>query len=47
MVKETVYGKNRKWIKTYKDGERDGLWVYFNEDGTLESTETWEDGVKQ
>ena len=27
-----------------KDGKRDGLWEYFNTDGTLEKTETYKDG---
>ena len=26
---------------------RDGLWEYFNEDGSLEKTVTWKNGVKQ
>jgi len=30
-----------------KDGKEDGLWEFFNEDGSLERTETWIDGVKQ
>ena len=31
----------------FKDGELDGLWEYFNEDGSLKKTETWKNGVKQ
>ena len=27
----------------YKDGSRDGLWEYFNEDGALLRTETYND----
>ena len=26
---------------------RDGLWEYFNEDGSLTQTETYKNGVKQ
>ena len=29
-----------------KDGKQDGLLEYFNEDGSLEKTETYKDGVK-
>ena len=29
----------------YKDGKKDGLWEFFNEDGTLQKTETYKNGV--
>jgi|TARA_B100000768_G_C10935626_1_gene231483 antitoxin component YwqK of YwqJK toxin-antitoxin module len=28
-----------------KDGKEDGLWKFFNEDGTLKDTKTYKDGV--
>ena len=30
----------------YKDGKKDGVWVNFNQDGSLEKTETWKDDEK-
>ena len=30
----------------YKDGKKDGVWVNFNQDGSLKKTETWKDGEK-
>ena len=30
----------------YKDGSRDGLWEYFNEDASLLRTETLKEGKK-
>ena len=30
----------------YKDGKKDGIWDYFNEDGSRKKTETWKDGKK-
>jgi uncharacterized protein len=32
---------------TYKDNKEDGIWEYFNEDGSLQRTETYKNGVKQ
>ena len=31
----------------YKDGKLDGLWEYFNEDGSLKKTDTYKNGLKQ
>ena len=31
---------------SFKNEKREGLWEYFNEDGSLLRTETWKDGVK-
>ena len=30
----------------HQDGKEEGLWEYFNEDGSLEKTETWKNGVR-
>ena len=30
-----------------KNGKREGLWEFFNEDGSLRFTETWKNGVLQ
>jgi len=32
---------------TYKDGKQDGLKEVFNDDGSLYSSATYKDGVKQ
>ena len=46
---EYYHGNNgqRGRKENYRDGKRDGLWEYFNYDGSLERTETWKNGVKQ
>ena len=31
----------------FKDGKPEGLWEFFNHDGSLKNTETWKNGVKQ
>ena len=28
----------------FKEGKKEGLWEYFNEDGTSKATETYKDG---
>ena len=45
----TYHPNGQLWAKgTYKDGERDGPWVEYHEDGTVneEYTGTYKDGVK-
>ena len=34
------------YIIWYRINVRDGLWEYFNEDGSLKKTETWKDGER-
>ena len=33
--------------RDYKDGKKEGLWEWFNDDGSLKKTETWKNGIKQ
>ena len=31
----------------FKKGKKDGLWEWFNEDGSLKKTETWKNGINK
>ena len=35
-----------RWKGNYENDKRDGFWKHFNEDGTLDRTETFKNGVK-
>ena len=37
---------NLRLIGTIKSAKKDGLWKYYNEDGTLDVIETFKDGKK-
>lgn len=36
-----------KFIGQWKDGKKNGKWIYYATDGTIEYTETWKDGILQ
>ena len=45
---ETYYSNGQKWYeRTYKDGEKDGLWTRWWENGQKEIEWTWKDGKKE
>ena len=52
---EPFTGKNVLWHHnsqllrkgSYKDGKKDGLWEWFSKDGSMKTTKTWKNGVKQ